>query len=40
MSSNSELKSYKENRMELRDDDFFFSRFQFIGNFIENELYE
>jgi len=40
MSSISELKSYKENLLELKDDDFFFTRFQFIGDFIENELYE
>jgi len=40
MSSTSELKFYKENLLGLKEDDFFFSRFQFIGDFIESELYE
>jgi len=40
MVSNSQLESYKSNLKELRNDDFFFSRFHFIGDFIEKELYE
>ena len=40
MVSNSQLKSHKASLLNLRNDDFFFSRFNFIGDFIEKEVYE
>ena len=38
MINNLELNSFKKNLSGLKDDNYFFSRFEFVGDFIEREL--
>ena len=39
MINNLELNSFKKNLSGLKNDNYFFSRFEFVGDFIERELY-